>query len=324
MKRKDKVIIYGLGRAYEENRYFLHRNFEILAYADGDEEKARSGGAIRPGEIRNYPYDYIYITSRKYAEEIRAELAEGYGIDRGKTRTEEDMWWRVPNDGVRSEWIIRKLGEIPGGLTLLDAGAGNRPYREYCGHLKYISQDFGEYDTSTCGAGIQIEGWRSRESDIISDITSIPVGDACIDVVLCSEVFEHVRNPVAALQELSRIIKDGGTLLLTAPFCSLTHMAPYYYASGFSRYWYEDHLREAGFEIRETVPNGNWFTYMMQELGRLPDMAERYGAGMDREAMGPLWDMLDVLERQRREDRGSDELLCFGYMVRAVKRRGAE
>ena len=58
------------------------------------------------------------------------------------------MWWYVHNPDARDEWIINKIKEIPLGLSLLDVGAGNMPYKKYCNHLNYISQDFGEYDDS--------------------------------------------------------------------------------------------------------------------------------------------------------------------------------
>ena len=46
-----------------------------------------------------------------------------------------------------------------------------------------------------------------KKCDIISDITNIPLKDQSIEHILCSEVFEHLPNPVLALKELSRIIK---------------------------------------------------------------------------------------------------------------------
>lgn len=41
--------------------------------------------------------------------------------------------------------------------------------------------------------------------------------DACFDVVVCSEVLEHVENPHALLSEVSRVLKPGGHAVFTFP-----------------------------------------------------------------------------------------------------------
>jgi 2-polyprenyl-3-methyl-5-hydroxy-6-metoxy-1,4-benzoquinol methylase len=43
---------------------------------------------------------------------------------------------------------------------------------------------------------------------------------------MCVEVFEHLPEPIKAVEEFARLFKPGGYLILTAPFCSLTHFAP--------------------------------------------------------------------------------------------------
>ena len=52
----------------------------------------------------------------------------------------------LSNLSNRIEWIEQKLLNIPKGLSILDAGAGELPYKKYCNHLNYTSQDFGQYD----------------------------------------------------------------------------------------------------------------------------------------------------------------------------------
>jgi hypothetical protein len=46
----------------------------------------------------------------------------------------------------REQWLEATLKSLPAGLTILDAGAGECPYKKWCSHLNYISQDFGQYD----------------------------------------------------------------------------------------------------------------------------------------------------------------------------------
>jgi hypothetical protein len=66
---------------------------------------------------------------------------------------------------------------------------------------------------------------------------------------------------------------------MTAPFCSLTHFAPYHF-SGYNHYWYTHHLPMLGFKIEEIVANGTWFSFIAQELRRSRVVGEMYSSGL--------------------------------------------
>jgi len=157
------------------------------------------------------------------------------------------------NVETKDEWIKQKLFELEEGKSILDAGAGELKWKSHCAHLNYTSQDFAQYDGNNNDTGLQIKEWKYPQIDIVSDITSIPVDKESFDVVLCTEVFEHVPNPNKALEELIRVTKIGGKLILTAPFCSLTHMAPYHFCTGFNQYWYKEILEQNGCVIEECL-----------------------------------------------------------------------
>jgi ubiquinone/menaquinone biosynthesis C-methylase UbiE len=234
-----------------------------------------------------------------------------------------DRWRGMTNDQCREKWVKEKLEEIPAGKRLLDVGAGEQRYRRYCGHLDYISQDFGKYDGSGDSKGLQTGVWNYQKTDIVSDITNIPEPDASFDVIMCTEVLEHLPAPIDALRELSRLIRLGGDLILTAPFASLTHFSPYHYYSGFNRNFYNTWLKKFGFEIVELVPNGNFFGFVMQELLRLRRITRQFTKTkrLRLSEYFALVLMLCALRRFSRNDTGSSELLCYGYMVKAKKVR---
>ena len=50
------------------------------------------------------------------------------------------------------------------------------------------------------------------------DLCNLTLGDACLDLVLCNELFEHLYDLPAALAEIARILRPGGLLLSTFPF----------------------------------------------------------------------------------------------------------
>ena len=219
------------------------------------------------------------------------------------------------NANSRNEWLEEKLSQIPSGLTLLDAGAGNVNKEKFCKHLNYISQDIAEYTGIEDKEGLHTGEVDYSKLDIISDIIDIPLEDNSIDVILCVEVIEHVENPLLVFKEFSRLLKKDGKLILTAPFNSLTHYAPYHYSTGFSKYYYEKHLPSYGFEIIEITANGNYYEYLAQENRRLSEVSKEYSS---LKFLGPFFYLsrfylLNFLKRQSKKDVGSEDLLCFGY-----------
>jgi ubiquinone/menaquinone biosynthesis C-methylase UbiE len=221
---------------------------------------------------------------------------------------------------TRENWIKKTLLHIPEGLTLLDVGAGDGPYRSDCKHLKYIAQDFGKY-TGTGDIGIQMGDWDNSRLDIVSDILNIPLADGSVDAIMCTEVFEHIPDPVRAIAEFKRLLKTRGYLILTAPFCSLTHFAPYHFYTGFNRFFYEKFLPENNFDIVEIDINGDYFEYLAQEVRRVGTVAEIYTGVKIRIRdkiflKGVLW----TLQRLSKMGNKSSELLNYGIHVLARKK----
>ena len=50
-----------------------------------------------------------------------------------------------------------------------------------------------------------------------ADVTRLPFGDACFDLVVCSEVLEHIPDQQTAMDELVRVLKPGGQLVVSVP-----------------------------------------------------------------------------------------------------------
>jgi ubiquinone/menaquinone biosynthesis C-methylase UbiE len=229
------------------------------------------------------------------------------------------------NEAPREKWLKNVLSQIPPGSRLLDAGAGEQRHKPYCRHLQYIAQDFAQYDGKGDALGLQTGAWDQTTLDIVGDIASIPEPDSSFDAILCVEVFEHIPHPVEALKEFSRLLKPGGQLILTAPFCSMTHFAPYHFYTGFSRYFYQHYLPLYGFEIQEMKQNGSYFEYLAQEIRRLPEIGTRYAGRRSRSPQSVALRlasgvMLRVLQAFSEADTGSAELLYYGSHVLAVKR----
>jgi len=69
----------------------------------------------------------------------------------------------------------------------------------------------------------------ANKPDVVADIqqpTSFPAGH--FDTVLMFDVLEHIENPHRALDEVKRLLKPGGVLYMTIPFCYPRHGVEYY------------------------------------------------------------------------------------------------
>lgn len=226
----------------------------------------------------------------------------------------------VSNVTSREEWLERALAGIPEGSRILDAGAGELQYKRFCGHLRYVSQDFAEYDGTGDEAGLQTGKWDCGKLDIVGDILDIPEPDGAFDAVMCIEVLEHVPEPIAALRELTRLLRPGGILIVTAPFSAMTHFSPYFYHTGFSEYFYKFWCEKLNLKILDLDRNGNYFECVAQQLQWLDGFRKKYAeisvSPVERESLQVV---LGYLNRLSQADEGSSELLSFGLHVKAEK-----
>jgi SAM-dependent methyltransferase len=68
-----------------------------------------------------------------------------------------------------------------------------------------------------------------RKPDIVADAQSLPFKDGEFEVVLCTEMLEHVVNPFKVEAELRRVLSPGGMLILSTRFVYPLHDTPHDY-----------------------------------------------------------------------------------------------
>jgi SAM-dependent methyltransferase len=146
---------------------------------------------------------------------------------------------------------LRKLIPKLKGITV-DIGCGSKPYEKFTNADKYI--------------GLELDNELSKElksADYYYDGITIPFDNNSTDSVLISQVFEHVFTPNELLQEINRILKSGGILLMSVPLVWDEHEQPYDYGR-YTSYGLRYILNKNGFEVIELIKTSNDFTAIVQ------------------------------------------------------------
>lgn len=128
------------------------------------------------------------------------------------------------------------------GTHCLDVGCGEKPYRSLFSNCKYIGVDIEE-----SGRPIDL-----KRPDFFYDGVRTPFDDNTFDLVICTQVLEHVRSPFLLIQEMRRVCKQGGLLIISLPFFYPEHEIPFDYFR-FTRFGISTLLEEVKLEVKSII-----------------------------------------------------------------------
>src|SRR5690606_27634730 len=136
---------------------------------------------------------------------------------------------------------------------LLDFGCGSKPYQALFSVSEYVGTD------------IEVSGHDHRHEaiDVYYDGRTLPFTDESFDSIFSSEVFEHVFNLSQILDELHRVLRPGGHMLLTVPFVWDEHEIPYDFAR-YTSFGLKHILREKGFTVVKERKSTNYVSTVCQ------------------------------------------------------------
>lgn len=155
---------------------------------------------------------------------------------------------------IESE-VRRFAAALPAGTRVLDAGAGESRHRASFAGKRYVAFDLAVGDTR----------WDYSALDALGDLAALPFRDASFDAVLSIVTLEHVPEPARVVQEMARVLKPGGRLLLIAPHEWEEHQQPHDYYR-YTRYGLRRLLTQAGLEVTELEPVGGFFRLLQRRL----------------------------------------------------------
>lgn len=154
------------------------------------------------------------------------------------------------------EGLAAEAGEMRG--KLLDVGCGDRPYAYL---FKNIDRYYGiEHPGAVMNveSALRVSFARLRGVvDAFADAKEIPFVDGTFDCCLCTEVLEHVPDPRIVLNEIRRVLKPGGKVLITVPFVGELHQVPYDYWR-FTPYGLAELFNNSGFEVARIHSRGTF------------------------------------------------------------------
>lgn len=139
-------------------------------------------------------------------------------------------------------FLREALDGLAEGSTVLDVGAGDAPYRELFADHDYRTTDWGgTFYTPTTPV------------DLVAPAHDLPLETGSIDAVVCTQVLEHLAEPVAALEEFRRVLRPDGRLVVTVPLTWYVHEAPHDYYR-YTPYGLRHVMEKAGFKAVDIRP----------------------------------------------------------------------
>jgi len=190
---------------------------------------------------------------------MRARLKSLFGSDVNSSRK------------YLERFVREAAASLPEGARVLDAGAGDCLYRPLFDRVQYESADFCQVDK------------KYGDITYVCDLAAIPVEDCTYDLVLLTQVLEHVPHPLAVLRELHRVLKPGGEIWLSAPLYFYEHETPHDYFR-YTQFGLRYLVQAAGFALKRLEWMEGYYGTLSFQLAiarqHLPLRPNAYGGGL--------------------------------------------
>ncbi len=183
---------------------------------------------------------------------------------------------------LQYSYIIRQLGEIAPRTRgrLLDVGCGEKPYEPI--FRPYVTEYVGVEYEGTFGATEASR--RDSPPDFTYDGHTLPFEDRSFDTVITVQVLEHTPTPQRVLDEIGRVVRRDGLVIVCVPFSFRLHEEPNDY------FRYTPHGLRTMFEHASLSMDGIWSqgdlwsvlghklnSYQASRVARLDGIAQQMG-----------------------------------------------
>ncbi|HLG18014.1 MAG TPA: class I SAM-dependent methyltransferase [Blastocatellia bacterium] len=159
-------------------------------------------------------------------------------------KLETFYWWFVARRKLLAS-IIKEIS-ASGPSSILDVGCGT-------GINYSVLSKFGDAVSSDASEeAVEFSRRRGVTSLVRSRVESLSFASSSFDVITALDVLEHIDNDLAALEELRRIMKDRGLLVITVPaygFLWSEHDEALHHRRRYAASELRNKLTRAGFEV---------------------------------------------------------------------------
>lgn len=106
----------------------------------------------------------------------------------------------------------------------------------------------------------------STNPNIFADASTLPLKTESLDVIICTEVLEHLEDPAGCVHEIYRVLRKSGMAFFSVPFMYPVHADPYDYqrftADGLRRLF-------SSFQSMDIYPMGGYLgtLAMLMDIG---------------------------------------------------------
>ena len=130
----------------------------------------------------------------------------------------EAVWHAVPEDARPERFVARRaflLAHVRAGDRVLALGAGDGAF---AAELRGVGCDVVAVDVADEALRRARERVPGVDARLAAEGGPLPLDEDAVDVVWAGEVLEHVADVVGLLAEVRRVLRWGGTLLVTTPY----------------------------------------------------------------------------------------------------------
>ena len=128
---------------------------------------------------------------------------------------DREIHLNYPPEGMEDVWRLHRLKVVGKNITLrnegilLDIGCNDCAITNFLGNVnaRYVGFDISKKALKR----------GEKKQRVLCDACHLPVKDNTADVVICTEVIEHINDPKRLISEIARISKVNSKLLISTP-----------------------------------------------------------------------------------------------------------